>query len=126
MGRRKKNLPANGLDIIRNLAEKGVRETDIARALGMCFDTWLRIKNENPEAMKALTEAKQIEENKLFGILYEKAIKGDSIAAMFLLKTRHGYREGAEVTNANQVNVKISIPGSMKPEDYLKEIKADE
>ena len=126
MGRRKKNLPANGLEIIRNLAEKGVRETDIAKSLGMCFDTWLRIKNENPEALKALEEAKQIEENELFGILYEKAVKGDSVAAMFLLKTRHGYREGAEVTNANQVNVKISVPGSMKPEDYLKEVTNDE
>lgn len=122
MGRRKKTLPTNGLQTIRDLAERGVKETDIAKALGMSFPTWQRIKEENEEARETLEEARQIEENKLFGVLYEKAMKGDSTAAMFLLKTRHGYREGAELVNANQVNVKITLPGSLNPDEYLKEV----
>ena len=123
MGRKKIKLPSNGLDIIRNLAERGVRETDIARALGMSFKTWKRIKDENDEARETLEEARQIEENKLFGILYEKAMKGDTVSAIFLLKSRHGYKEGADQVNANQVNVKITLPGSMDPEDYRKKIE---
>lgn len=122
MGRKKKTLPTNGLQTIRDLAERGVKETDIAKALGISFPTWQRIKEENEVARETLEEARQIEENKLFGMLYEKAMKGDSTAAMFLLKTRHGYREGAEVVSANQVNVKITLPGSLNPDEYLKEV----
>jgi hypothetical protein len=123
MGRKKIKLPSNGLDIIRRLAERGVKETDIARALGMSFKTWKRIKDENEEARETLEEARQIEENKLFGMLYEKAMEGDTVSAIFLLKTRHGYREGAELVNANQVNVKITLPGSMDPDDYRKKLE---
>ena len=126
MGRKKITLPSNGLDTIRNLAERGVKETDIVKALGISYPTWLRIKEENEEARRTLEEARQIEENKLFGVLFDKAMNGDSTAAMFLLKTRHGYKEGAEQVNANQVNVKITLPGSMEPDEYLKEVKTDE
>ena len=123
MGRKKITLPSNGLDTIRNLAERGVKETDIVKALGISYPTWLRIKEENEEARQVLEEARQIEENKLFGVLYEKAMKGDATSAMFLLKTRHGYLEGNQQVNANQVNVKITLPGSMDPEDYRKKIE---
>jgi hypothetical protein len=119
----KKTLPKNGLQKIRNLAERGVSETDIAKSLGMSYKTWQRIKEEDPNAKDVLEEARQIEETKLFGILFEKAMNGDSTAAMFLLKTRHGYREGAELVNANQVNVKITMPGAKDPVSYLKEVE---
>jgi len=125
MGRKKITLPDNGLDKIRTLAERGVKETDIVKALGISYPTWLRIKEENEEARQVLEEARQIEENKLFGVLYEKAMKGDATSAMFLLKTRHGYKEGAEQVNANQVNVKITLPGSMDPDEYKKGIEVN-
>jgi len=127
MGRKKKNLPPDALETIEKLASRGVRETDIARALGVSWGVYWRIKNENEAVKKTLEQARMIEHDALFGQLYEKAMKGDSTAAMFLLKTRHGYREGADVVAANQVNVKITLPGSMKPDEYKKmmEVKTD-
>ncbi|MBD3615843.1 MAG: hypothetical protein HUJ22_04655 [Gracilimonas sp.] len=128
MPRIKKVLPEGGLETIRTLGKRGVNETDIAKALGMSYDTWLRIKRENPEAKQAIQEARAVEEGKLVGVLYEKAMKGDATCAMFLLKTRHGYLEGKDVNSGNAVQVNITIPGSMDPEDYKKqiEVKQDE
>jgi hypothetical protein len=126
MGRRKKTLPTNGLETITELAERGVTETDIAKALGMSFDTWLRIKTENEEAKHALEAARAIEKDQLVGMLFDKAMKGDSTAAMFLLKTRHGYLEGKQHVSANQVNVQITLPGAKDESQYLKEVNEDE
>lgn len=121
----KKTIPKNGLQKIRSLAERGVSEVDIAKSLNMSYKTWQRIKEEDPDARNVLEEARQIEETKLVGVLFEKAMKGDATSAMFLLKTRHGYREGAELVNANQVNVRITLPGAKDPTEYLKEVEAN-
>jgi hypothetical protein len=92
----------------------------------MSFDTWLRIKTENEEAKQALEAARAIEKDQLVGMLFEKAMKGDSTAAMFLLKTRHGYLEGKQHVSANQVNVQITLPGAKDESQYLKEVNEDE
>jgi hypothetical protein len=126
MGRKKKTISKRGLQVIRDLAERGVTETDIAKALGISFDTWLRIKREDETTRDVLEQARMIEHDSLFGVLYEKAVKGDSTSAMFLLKTRHGYKEGAEVQNNNAVAVQITLPGSMKPEDYIKTMQINQ
>jgi hypothetical protein len=65
MGRPRKSLPANGLDIIRGLAAHGANEVQIAGALGLDFRTWKRLLDDDPEARAAWQEARAIEENKL-------------------------------------------------------------
>lgn len=125
MGRLKKTLPDGGIDKIKRLAENGVNEVDIAKALGMSFPTWKRIKEENEQAKQALQEARAIEEGKLVGKLFEKAMNGSETACMFLLKTRFGYKEGAPVENANAVQVNITIPASMDPEQYANKIEVE-
>ncbi|MCC5927593.1 MAG: hypothetical protein JJU41_13660 [Bacteroidetes bacterium] len=126
MGRRKKTISKRGHQIIRDLAQRGVNETDIAKALGLGYDTWVRIKREDETTREVLEQARMIEHDKLFGVLYEKAMKGDSTASMFLLKTRHGYKEGAEVQNTNAIAVQITLPGSMKPEEYIKTMQINQ
>ncbi len=123
MGRTKIQLAEKDYSTIRSLAERGVKETDMVKALGISYPTWQRLKEEDERALEVFEEAKKIEEDALVGMLYEKAMQGDTTSAMFLLKTRHGYKEGAEQVNANQVNVKITLPGSMEPKDYLKEVE---
>ena len=117
--------PENATEKITRLAERGVAETEIAKALGVSFPTWARWKNEIDQIGDALQEARAIEEEKLTGMLFDKAMKGDSTAAMFLLKTRHGYLEGKQHVNANQVNVQISVPGSMDADQYQKSIEVN-
>lgn len=124
MPRKKIQLKKTDYNKIRRLGARGVSEVDITKALGISFPTWKRIKEEDEQALEALEEARREEESELVGVLYEAATKDKNLtAAMFLLKARHGYKEGAEQVNANQVNVKITLPGSMEPHEYLKEVE---
>lgn len=125
MGRKKITLKKTDYSKISRLAERGVSEVDICEALGISFPTWARLKKEDEKALEAFETARRKEERELVGVLYEKAMNGDSTCAMFLLKTRHGYLEGKEVVNANAVNVQITLPGSMQPEDYKKQLEVE-
>ena len=120
MPRVKKLLPKGALEKIRDLSSKGHSEKDIARALGMSASTWTRIKDENPEAQDALDAGRSIEHLALYGKLYEKAMGGDIVALLFLLKCRHGYRETLDVTQTNAVQVIFAIPGALGPAEYAK------
>jgi hypothetical protein len=118
MPRARKKLPRKGLQIIADCASRGVKETDLAKALGMSHSTWRNIRENDPIVKEAYEAAKSIEHDQIFGKLYEKALNGDTVACIFLLKTRHHYREQAEIPTAP--NVTINLPGSMSPEQYAK------
>jgi hypothetical protein len=120
VSRTKKLLPKDGLEKIRDLSSKGHSEKDIARALGMSASTWTRIKDENPEAQDALDAGRSIEHLALYGKLYEKAMGGDIVALLFLLKCRHGYRETLDITQSNAVQIIFAIPGALDPAEYAK------
>ena len=120
MPRVKKLLPKGGLEKIRDWASHGHSERDIARALGMSASTWTRIKDENPEAQDALDEGRSVEHLALYGRLYQKAMDGDIVALLFLLKCRHGYRETLDITQSNAVQVIFAIPGALDPAEYAK------
>ncbi|MCP8939395.1 hypothetical protein NK718_12795 [Alsobacter sp. SYSU M60028] len=143
MGRPRKTLPANGLRIISDLACRGVREVEVARALGMSWHTWKRIREEDQEAKRAWEEAKAIEHDALVSSLFNMAVgapaeydaegnvvraevKRDAWAAAFLLKARHDYRDtgAASEGGADQrVAVVVNIPAPMSPEDYAKLVR---
>jgi hypothetical protein len=120
MSRVKKPLPKGGLEKIRDLASRGHSEKDIARALGMAPGTWTRLKDENAECADALDQGRSIEHLALYGKLYEKAMGGDIIALLFLLKCRHGYRETLDITQTNAVQIVFQIPAALAPDEYAK------
>jgi len=122
MGRPKKVIPADKLPIIQELAARGVSERSIAAACGVHDNTvFLRIRREQPEVQAALDRGRAVEHDKLVGVLFDAATKdGNIVAAMFLLKARHGYKEGEQQTQ--QVSVNITLPGAMKPEQYAERV----
>ena len=120
MARPKKLLPRNGLEKIRDLASRGFSEKDIARALGMSAKTFLHRKQEEQAVQDALDEGRSIEHQALYGKLMEKALAGDTIALLFLLKCRHGYRETVQT---NAVQVLFQMPAALDPADYAKLIE---
>lgn len=122
MGRPKKVVPADKLPIIQELAARGVSEKSIAAACGVHDNTvFSRIKREQPEVQEALDRGRAVEHDKLVGVLFDAATKdGNIVAAMFLLKARHGYKEGEQQTQ--QVSVNIALPGAMKPEQYAEKV----
>jgi hypothetical protein len=38
--------------------------------------------------------------------------------SMFLLKARHGYREGDQTDTANKVSITFALPGAMSMEEF--------
>ena len=118
VGRPEKTPPNNACDIVAKLAAKGCSETTIAYALGVCDKTWRRWKKDIPELLEALAVGRAREHDKLVGMLHEKALKGDIIAAMFLLKCRHNYKEGAVIEDNRRIQIGVMLPQSLSPEQY--------
>src|SRR5690606_36046138 len=55
------------------------------------------------------------ERRALHNMLFRRAMeKGDTVAALFLLKTRHGYRDsGAELDTTKRLNITFNLPGAL-------------
>lgn len=123
-GRTKLRVAAvpDGYRIIEELASRGCSEVTIARALGMSQDTWRREKSEDPKAVEALERGRAVEHDSLVGKLYESAMKGNVVAALFLLKARHGYREGHTIEHQQNVRVTLELPAALDPNTYARVI----
>ena len=123
----KKTVPPGGYKRIRELAANGAREVDIARALSMGEKTWQRIKAEDEKALAAWEAGRAVEHEALRGVLFDKALAGNVAAAMFLLKTRFGYREkGDEGGGTDRVTVEFKLPAPLDESSYVTMLKAQE
>ena len=116
-GRPQKEVATRDLPVITKLAAKGVREKDIARAVGVSEPTWLRIKRDCPEVVAALDAGRQVMHDALVGKLYEKAMRGQDVPILFLLKTVFGYAEGTALGDARP-QVIINLPSAVPMEQY--------
>lgn len=85
----------------------------VAAGLGTSADTLRRWFGEDPELQEAFERGRERERYALHNVLYRQAIeKGNATAAMFLLKARHGYREGDQPAEGNRVNITFSLPAA--------------
>ena len=130
-GRRALKLPENGLERIREMAGKGLGNDAISYALGLKRDGLQVLKRRDTTGAieQAMFEGREIEHESLRGALFKKATEGtgkDSvIAAIFLLKTRHGYVEPREpFPTGPAINIEIRVPGALRPEDYMRLVTA--
>ena len=65
-------------------------------------------------------QGREQERQALHNVLYKLAIEEkDKVSAMFLLKARHGYREGDQQDYSNKVNITFYLPGDMSAADYI-------
>lgn len=111
-GGKKLTVPASALPIITKLAAKGVRQRDIGRAIGVSQQVWNRQREAQPEVADALAAGQQKMHDALVHKLYEKAVEGDTVSLLFLLKCRFGYREGDELNSDSKPQVIINLPGA--------------
>lgn len=121
--RRKYLLPEEHAERIVEACRSGVPETQIARALGINYRTWMRVRDEDERLASALAEVKKIEEEELVSLLLDKARKGDTTSIIFALKGRHGYRDqGPTAGSEHRTNIVIHLPDALTPEAYLRMI----
>lgn len=121
-GRPRKHPPADAAQRIEALSADGFSLIGIARGLGVNRDVLARWFEEQPALKEALDTGRETERHTLHNVLYRLATEGnDKIAAMFLLKARHGYREGDQEQQANRVSINFQLPGAMKREQLIVE-----
>lgn len=114
-----KKPPENAAETILDLAQMGYSIVGIARNLGVSDKTFNKWMKEYPDLKAALDEGRDIEHNALFNSLYLAATqKNNMAAAMFLLKTRHGYREGDQKDLANSVSIEFKLPAAIPADKY--------
>jgi hypothetical protein len=119
----KPRLEPTATDIkrIEEWAGKGHVLIQIARGLNVSPDTLARWRADHEAVAQALEAGRAAEHELLLTRLMKKAMDGDTVALLFLLKTRHGYREGEQLASGNRVSIIFSLPGAMKPEQFTVE-----
>lgn len=116
-----------GIKMVEDLTARGVTLTNIARALGMDTATLRLVRHRQPEVEEAYQRGKSREEEALVGNLRRAANDGNVVAAIFLLKARHAYKEGQPM----EVNVSVNtggvlvVPERVSVEDYLAQKRAE-
>ena len=119
IGRPLKLPPEDAEEQIRELSATGHAIIGIAHQLGTSVDTFKRWLDENVELKAAFDQGREKERHTLHNMLYIAATEsGNTTAAMFLLKARHGYVEGQQNEQANRVSINFTLPGAMKLEDF--------
>lgn len=103
---------------VRELSAEGHSTVAIAQQLGVGRKTLDKWRAEFPEIDEAYREGVDRERYTLHNVLVEKAKAGNIVAAMFLLKARHGYREGDQTDQAGRVSVTIALPGAMTLQQF--------
>ena len=122
-GRPRKEPPADAEQAIRAACAIGSSKAGVAMALGVNPDVLDRWMDERPDLKQAFDEGRETERKTLHSVLYEADTKGTGkdalIAAMFLLKSRHGYREGDQESQGNRVSVTFNIPGAQPLSQFM-------
>lgn len=124
-GRPRKEIPAGAVRNIESLASRGFSVVGVAAGLGTNVHTLKKWFTENPELLQSFDRGREKERHALHNMLYRQAMKkGNATAAMFLLKARHGYREGDQAETSNRVSITFALPGALSMEDFTKVIQS--
>ena len=114
----KVTISPEGCAFIRAAASNGESQSLIAARLGISKTTLQQLFKRDEAARLAYEFGHSEMEAELVGLLVAAARKGSFIPALFLLKSRHGYQEGAPPP-ATTNNIVITLPGAMSEADYL-------
>lgn len=109
-----------GLEVIRKLAAGGYSNSTIGAKLGLNPSTFTEMVRRDPDVAAACEVGGAILEDELVHELLTAVRKGNPIPAMFLLKTRRGYREQGPSDGSAAPTVNIQINAPLSHEDFLK------
>lgn len=122
-GRPRKEPQQGAAARIEEAAANGADVRGIAYSVGINKDTLQRWFNDFPDLRAAYERGRERERAALHNALYRAATEqGNMIAAMFLLKARHGYREGDQGDSGNKVSITFSLPGALPMDQYREKV----
>lgn len=112
---RRPELSDDLLREIRAWAAAGIPLGSIASKLGIAPRTLDRWRKEEEDVEAAYKAGLADEEEGLVGNLRRLAAEGNAAANMFLLKTKHGYRETQKIEHAGEGAPQVELGGG-RPE----------
>lgn len=118
IGRPRRLIPVDADKRAENVAANGASIGGIASSFGVGTEVFKRWLEEQPSLKDAIDRGRERERHVLHSGLVKAAKQGNIVAMMFLLKSRHGYREGDQGDTANRVSITFSLPGALKPEQF--------
>ena len=115
-----KQPPVNAAAEIEAYAADGFSIVGVAQKLSTSKDTLGRWFDEYPALKESFDRGRERERYTLHNALYRAATEqGNMTAAMFLLKARHGYREGDQGEQGNRVLISFTLPRAMPLADFI-------
>lgn len=128
IGRSPKPPPADAAERIEQLAAEGRPVVGVAVSMRTSRRVLRRWMAEHPELADAFDRGRERERHELHQILVNNARDGakPNINAMFILKCRHGYKEGDPGEQAQRISVTFNLPGAMSREDFMKTVVPDD
>lgn len=118
-GRPRKNPPRNAVELIHDLAADGFSVRGVAARLGTSQDTLRLWFERHPKLQEAFEQGREAERYALHNKAFQMAMEGNISALMFLLKARHGYREGDQGDTANRVSINFTLPGALPMAQFI-------
>lgn len=109
--------PRGAADKLRRWAAEGTPQKVMARRFGVAVRTLKTWMDEDERLQAAYDEGVEEEHQMLLESL-RKHMGASPTPAIFLLKTRHGYREGDQTGQANRVEVTFNLPGAASKEQW--------
>lgn len=123
-GPKPKPIPLDAAKLIEDLAADGFTVVGIAKRLNTTSETLNLWMDKEPALKEAFAAGREAERYALHNALYRAATEDKNMtAAMFLLKARHGYREGDQAEQGNRVSINFTLPGAMTLENFTKAIE---
>jgi len=121
-----RRIGRRGLQTIEKLATNGHADATIAKALRMDRSTFRHLRRRDSQVEEALVRGRSQLEDALVHTLLRRAMNpkdpAGAASAMFLLKSRCGYREGHVAPTAGlsvaAENVQIVMPPSLSAEQF--------
>lgn len=100
------------LDKVEAYASRGLTQEQIALALGVSRSTMMR-RLRNKDFKEAYERGKAKGEVAVSNALFDKAVKGNVVACIFILKSRYGWREDQNINVTTQTPLKIVIDNNL-------------
>lgn len=112
----RKHPPKNAVTLIQDLAASGHAIIGIAKHFSVSAPTLKRWMEEDDELQEAFDMGRETERQALHASIYQSAMAGKpaNVNAFFLLKARHGYREG----DPQNVQVAVALTHVLKVTDH--------
>lgn len=108
------NKPPRGTaEKVERWAAGGSSMKAIARSLGVSSETLRVWMDRHPTIQEAWDAGMEAEHARIHGRMMQAIDEGNITAMIFMMKTRHGYREGDQTSVANKVSVTFNLPGAM-------------